>query len=549
MRHGSIILEIGYRLRPVLFITALLSCQSFATNGQFTNSARVNELIHQMSLRQKVGQLLIFGYAGTSADESLQRLVQEQQPGALITFGRNIQTLPQIAVLNHQAQIWAKSKSKVPLLIMVDQEGGNVARLKVRRSLPSALALGETKDLALIQQYGEALGQMMRDLGFNVNLAPVEDLSDPNSISFIGPRSFGGQPNDVGQSAFAFAKGLATGGVIPTAKHFPGHGGIVQDSHRETPKKLATLEELIEGDLVPFQKFANADFPRAVMMAHISYPQIDPSGTPAAFSPLFIHQVLRQKLRYDGLIITDDVEMSGANAAGPIEDRVVRAIEAGNDMVMVAWSVRRQLKAADALMSAVRSGRITETRINQSLERILTYKLQLDSQNKHGFRLADDETRLELLAEKVKRFNFLKTASGNKQLRGSQINRSALTIFASDPRFFSGFKQRYGQNVNFIRLTQQSQESLQEQLLSHPQQTFVYYASGAQTARWLNQLTGDVKKRIIVVNTNQAGAIDNRQSYSGVFQLNTSAPESGAWLAQFLTDPTADLKPFRIGEK
>lgn len=549
MRHVSIILEIVRLLRPVLLFTAFLSCQSFATNGQFNNSPRTEELIRHMSVRQKVGQLLIFGYAGTTADESLQRLLQEQQPGALITFGRNIQSLPQIAALNKQAQIWAKSKSKIPLLIMVDQEGGNVARLKVKRSLPSALALGETKDLDLIQQYGEALGEMMRHLGFNVNLAPVLDLSDPYSISFIGPRSFGVQPNDVGHSAFAFAKGLALGGVIPTAKHFPGHGGIVQDSHRETPKKLATLEELIEGDLVPFQKFANADFPRAVMMAHISYPQIDPSGTPAAFSSLFIHQVLRQKFRYDGLVITDDVEMSGANAAGPIEDRVVRAIEAGNDMVMVAWSVRRQRKAVEALMSAVRSGRISESRIDQSLKRIFAYKLQLQERDRENFKLVDDEAKLERLAERVKRFNFLKTANSNRQLRGSQMNRSALTIFASDPRFFAGFKQHYGQNVSFVHLTQRSQESLQEQLLQHPQQTFVYYASGAQTARWLNQLTADVKKRIIVVNTNQPGAINNAQGYFGVFQLNTSAPESGAWLAQFLTDPTADLKPFRIGEK
>lgn len=536
-------------MRPVLLFAALLSCQSFATNGQFSNPTRADELIHHMTLRQKVGQLLIFGYAGTTADESLKHLLEQQQPGALITFGRNIKDLPQIAELNRQAQAWSKSISKVPLLVMVDQEGGNVARLKVRRPLPSALALGETKDLDLIQQYGEALGQLMRHLGFNVNLAPVLDLSDPNSISFIGPRSFGVQPNDVGHSAFAFARGLALGGVIPTAKHFPGHGGIVQDSHRETPKKLSTLEELIEGDLVPFQKFAGADFPRAVMMAHIAYPQIDPSGSPAAFSPVFIQDVLRKKFRYDGLVITDDVEMSGANAAGSIEDRVVRAIEAGNDMVMVAWSVRRQRRAVEALLTAIRSGRISEARVDQSLKRILNYKFHLESRDHDGATLATDQGLLERLAEKVKRFNFIKTANGNRRLRGSQIGRSTITIFSSDPRFFAGFRQRYGQNVKFVRLTQDSQERLQEELLQHPDQTFIYYASGAQTARWVNQLTSEVKRRIIVVNTNQPGAINNAQVFSGVFQLNTSAPESGAWLAQFLTDPTADLKPFRIGEK
>lgn len=549
MRHFSIILEIGRQLKPVFIFALLISCQSFATNGQFEASSEIEGIIHHMSLRQKVGQLLIFGYAGTTADGSLLRLLRDEQPGALITFGRNVKTLPQIATLNRQVQAWAKQKTGVPLLIMVDQEGGNVARLKVKGSLPSALALGETKDLELVQQYGEALGGLMHDLGFNVNLAPVLDLSDPFSISFIGPRSFGAQPKDVGRLAFAFARGLALGGVIPTAKHFPGHGGIMQDSHRETPKKLSTLEQLSESDLIPFQKFAGADFPRAVMMAHISYPQIDPSGTPAAFSRIFIHQILREKFHYNGLVITDDVEMAGADAAGSIEQRVVKAVEAGNDMVMVAWSVRRQRSAANALLNAVRNGRISEARIEESLRRILTYKLQLERHENTAVKFANVERRLELLAEKVKRYNFLKTTSSNRQLRGSEIGRPAMVIFASDPRFYLTFRQSYGQNVKFVRLTRQSQDQLEEHLLQHPGQTFIYYASGVETARWLNQLTGEVKKRIIVVNTNQPGLIDNRQNYSGVFQLNTSAPESGAWLAQFLTDPTTDLKPFRIGEK
>lgn len=530
-------------MRAVLLFAALFSCQSFATNGQTVPSTNVDHVIQSLTLRQKVGQLLIFGYAGTTFEPNqtllspLQKLIKEQQPGALITFGRNIKTLSQIAHMNQQAQIWAKEATGIPLLIMVDQEGGNVARLKVHRSLPSALALGETRDPQLIEQYGEALGVLMQQLGFNVNLAPVLDLSDPNSISFIGPRSFGMQPTDVGLSASAFARGLARGGVIPTAKHFPGHGGVVQDSHRETPRKLSTLEELVESDLIPFQKFAEADFPKAVMMAHIAYPQIDPSGTPAAFSPVFIERVLRQKFHYTGLIITDDVEMSGANIAGTIEDRVVRAIEAGNDMVMVAWSATRQRRAVEALVSAVESGRISEARLEQSLKRILSYKFKLN-QKPYVFdpqKLAVEQARLESFAERVKRSNFAKTTLSNRRLRGSQTQRPTVTVLAADPRFYMEFRQQYGAKAHFEKLTPDSQEDLETQLLSHPEQTFIYYASGAQTARWLNQLTSEVKKRVIVVNTIQAGAIDNRQNYSGVFQLNTSAPESGAWLAQFLT--------------
>lgn len=526
---------------------------SFATNGQIDS---IDQTLRSMTIRQKVGQLLIFGYPGTAAQAPLKKLLQELQPGALITFGRNIQSLPQIAELNRQAQVWAKENSGIPLFIMVDQEGGNVARLKVRHSLPSALALGETNDPKLIESYGEAMGHLMAKIGFNVNLAPVLDLSDPKSVTFIGPRSFGRQPNNVGQIASAFSRGLAMAAVMPTAKHFPGHGGLAQDSHHMTPQKLATLDELSESDLVPFQNFCRSDYPRAIMMAHISFPQIDPSGTPSAFSPVFIQTVLRQKLHFDGLVITDDVEMSGANAAGSLEERVVRAIEAGNDMVMVAWDLKRQRRAAQAIFAALQSGRLSVARVDESVRRILEYKRRLDF-NRNNLQvsvaaqnLGQLQTRLESLAEKIKRYNFMKTANSNIGLRGSFVGRSRLTVFSSDPRFFGNFRGRYGSHLRFIRLTPTALEELETQMLENPQTTFVYYASGAQTARWLNQLTGDVKKRIIVVNTIEPGAIDNKQTYMGVFQINTQAPESGRWLAEFLTDPPSPrVRPFTISEK
>lgn len=512
--------------------------------------------MRSMSLRQKVGQLLIFGYPGTSAQAPLKKLIQDLNPGALITFGRNIQSLPQIAELNRQAQIWAKEKSGIPLFIMVDQEGGNVARLKVRNALPSALAMGETNDPELIESYGEAMGHFMTKIGFNVNLAPVLDLSDPKSITFIGPRSFGRQPGSVGQIAAAFSRGLAMAAIMPTAKHFPGHGGLAQDSHLVTPRKLSTLDELDESDLVPFRNFCHSDYPRAIMMAHISFPQIDPSGTPSAFSPVFIQNVLRENLHFDGLIITDDVEMSGANSAGSLEERVVRAIEAGNDMVMVAWSLKRQYRAVQAILSAVQSGRLSVARIDESLRRILIYKLRLDHNRKNleSTVLAQDlsrlQSKLEFLSEKVKRYNFMKTAATNTKLRGSFAGRATLTVYSSDARFFGSFRYRYGNHLRFVRLTPGALDALESQMLENPDAIYVYYASGDQTARWLNQLTADVKKRIIVVNTIEPGAIENLQNFMGVFQLNTQAPESGRWLAEFLTDATtSELKPFRISEK
>ena len=506
---------------------------SFTTNGQ---DVGIDSTITRLTLRQKIGQLLIFGYSGQTVETELKQLIHDEQPGALITFSRNIKDLNQIGSLNKVAQNWSKQQNGLPLMIMVDQEGGNVARLKMNSPLPSALALGETRDASLVEQYGEAMGRLMAGLGFTMNLAPVLDLSDPWIPSFIGPRSFGSRPVLVGEVAVAFARGLARGGIIPTAKHFPGHGGISQDSHRLTPRKLATLAELIKGDLVPFQKFAQADFPRAVMMAHISYPQIDPTGAPSAFSSVFIQSVLRQGMHYDGLIITDDVEMSGANAAGSVEERVVKAIEAGNDMVMVAWSAARQKRAEEALVQAVEANRISVERINESVRRVLKYKMMLPNVLATPAQTAQAKFNLENIAEKIKRFNFLTTARLNSRLRGVLSDRAAVTLLAADGRFYRNFRSRYSGPVQFIHLSPTAHEELEAELLAHPEKTFIYYASGYQTASWLNQLTADVKKQIVVVNTNQPGAIENSRGYRGVFQLNTLIPESGRWLAEYLTD-------------
>lgn len=493
--------------------------------------------------------MFIFGYSSKQADVQLKRMIEKDQPGALITFARNITTLDQISLVNQRVQAWSTAASGVPLLIMVDQEGGSVARLKVGTSLPSALALGETNDPALIRGYGQALGRLMAKLGFNVNLAPVLDLSDPQSISFIGPRSFGSRPDDVGSLASSFAEGLAAAGVVPTAKHFPGHGGIATDSHRVTPLKLSTLDELLTGDLVPFKHFARGVYPRAVMMAHISYPQIDPSGAPSAFSSVIIEDILRGRLGYDGLVITDDVEMAGASAVGSVEERTVRAIEAGNDMVMIAWSADRQQRARDAVLNAVHHGRISMDRINQSVRRILAYKQKLGVFPKPYETLAQLKSSVDSFSERIKRFNFAKTAKSNIPLRGYLEKNSPVTLLAADYRFFRNFENHYNGPVHFVHLRPDVREELERRLLARPNQLFVFYASGARTATWLNQLTPDIKKRIIVVNANQAGAIDNQRAFLGIFQMNTLAAEAGQWLARFLSEPKTDQNFVRIGDK
>lgn len=491
-----------------------------------------------LTLEEKVGQLLVFGYSGTKPENSLKALIDAFHPGGIVTFGRNITSFDQIRDLNQKAQEYS---GKIPLLIMVDQEGGNVSRLKVRPPLPSALAIGQTGDVQLAEEFGLALGEFLKTLGFNMNLAPVLDLADPLKSTFVGPRSFGNAPDKVAELARAFARGQAQAGVAPTAKHFPGHGGISQDSHRLTPRKLSTLEELQKGDLKPFSLFAASEFPKAIMMAHLAFPQIDESGDPATFSHKFIRDILRGQLKFNDVIITDDVEMMGAEAVGSLEERVVRAIEAGNDMVMVAWSPDRQKRAYDALIQAVKSERISEARIDESVSRILA--LKKSTSKKPTENLFDLDARLAKLSAKIKLHNFNESASHLKNLNGMFSDRPAVTIFASDPRFHSQFKKWYGKSARFVRLTPESKPVLEQTLRSSKSSTFIYYASGGKTARWINQMPVEPKKRTILVNTIQAGAIENRQNYLGIFQLNTLAPEAGSWIAEFLTGPAKPRSP------
>lgn len=500
----------------------------------------IDNTIARMNLREKVGQLFIFGFHGTQMSPRLQATLDNYHPGALIAFGMNVKTLSQIQELNRQILSHSRRGSSVFPFLMVDQEGGDVARVKIGTPLPSALALSETRSPRLIANYGRALGTLMSKLGFSVNLAPVLDLSDPRIKTFIGARSFGPDPKEVARMATVFAEGLEQGGVLPISKHFPGHGGILQDSHKVTPQKLTSLKQLTDSDLIPFRTFTEGPFVKGVMVGHISFPKIDPSDLPATFSSTIIHGILRNRMKFDGLVITDDVEMAGADAGGSVGERAIRAIQAGADMVMVAWTHRAQDEAFQAVLRAVQNGVISQSRLNKSLRRILTQKRSyLEMRAERGHELAAQPMsrsiqRLQILAEKIKAFNFKRAAFENPALRGFLADRKKLDLYSSDAGFFKTFRNVYGANTEFFRLTPNTLAAAGRRLARNEDRVSVYYVSGLRTARWLNRLPQAVKQKLIVVNTTPAGDITHQKDFLGVFHINTSAPESGAWLAQHL---------------
>ncbi|MCB0419434.1 MAG: glycoside hydrolase family 3 protein, partial [Bdellovibrionales bacterium] len=448
----------------------------------------VNQQLQQMSLEEKVGQLFIFGFNGKSYNSGIDQKLKNLHPGALISFSKNLGKPYQIARLNHQLQSKSVAYSHVPLLLMVDQEGGTVTRILSSPRPPSALALGLTKDPALARSVGQVTGNILRFLGFNQNLAPVADLSNPNEKNFIGSRSFGDDPLLVRKMVQSLSVGHLQSLVLPTTKHFPGHGGMIQDSHKTLPIKSITIEELKEKELIPFIPLARNPMLTATMVAHLSLPKIDPTGVPATFSKVIITDILRESLGYKGLVITDDIEMSGARSSGSVGQRAIKALIAGNDMIMVAWSYHKQKEAYNAVLTAVRNGVISEARVNESLQRILYVKQLLNLENQvspltmseadfqiHFRKLLSQQAQL---THRISRLNFQATLEKNDNLRSTLVPSQRVHFFSSSYSIYKNLAESLPNKVRFTRLKRKSPSPFLSMNQKMQNELLIYHVSG-----------------------------------------------------------------------
>jgi beta-N-acetylhexosaminidase len=501
-----------------------------------------------MTLEQRVGQLFIWTYPGTELTGRGKRWLERYQPGSLIVFSRNIRSRDQIAKFNSDLQNLAKSKFRAPLFLMVDQEGGTVTRLKSPVPLPSALAVGQLNDSEFTKKYGSVVADLLKELGFNVNLAPVLDISNPEKDSFIGSRSFGNDPEKVSQIAGAFAEGLSSGGVMPTAKHFPGHGGVVQDSHRAIPKKLSTTEELQDKDYVPFEEFAQSEFPRAIMIGHLSVPHIDPSGVPATYSSIVIGEHLRGKLKYSGLVITDDLEMNGASIDAHVSERAIKAFLAGNDMLMFAGTLRHQRLAFQAMLAAVKSKRVPEARLKESVLRVLNAKneMQLGPFVYNAAKATASLEEAEKMARQVLKKN-IRSAMHSTHANWPSVKRQTRVLVASsDRRVGNSFQKNFKGHGEFYGLSPATIKGVESEILKSRYAFAVFYVSGIQTARYLNRLNPEARAKVIVINTNHPGEIENRKSFLAVLNINSANPDCGSALAEFLSKDPRMREPTQV---
>jgi len=268
--------------------------------------------------------------------------------------------------------------NKLPILISTDQEGGRISRLPSRATkFPSNLIIGKKNSATLSYQIGSILGTEMKAYGFNMDFAPVLDVVTNPQNTVIGDRSFGSNPDLVSTLGVATMKGISSSGVIPVVKHFPGHGDTSVDSHQELPVSNATLPHLHSFELLPFVK-AIQNGASVVMMAHIKFPNVDPSGLPASLSEVFISDILRNELGFTGVVITDDLHMEAITKHYSVGDAAIKAVQAGADVVLVCHSLDEQEQAMNALVNAVKTGQISEERINESIKRIAMLKQHYD---------------------------------------------------------------------------------------------------------------------------------------------------------------------------
>lgn len=327
-----------------------------------------------MTLQEQIGQRLVTGFPGTELTEDFRRVVREEKIANVILFRENIADRAQLKRICAEIQQLVREATGHGAFITIDQEGGTVTRLPEDAvNVPGAMAIAATGDAENAYRAGLLTGRELRALGVNFDLAPSVDVNSNPKNPVIGARSYGDEPETVSRYATRMIRGLLDGGVLCSAKHFPGHGDTDMDSHLALPSVDKSREELEQTELAPFRAAIAAGVP-AVMTTHILFPQLEPGGVPATMSRHIMTDILRGEMGFDGLIISDCMEMRAIKDHFGTVNGVIAAMGAGVDLVFVTHDTLLGGEAARAVEMAVARGRLDAAEMEASANRILAYK-------------------------------------------------------------------------------------------------------------------------------------------------------------------------------
>lgn len=321
------------------------------------------------ALQEQVGQLMIVGFDGIELSARVRTMLATIQPAGTILFKRNVASAEQTYKLNQDAQ----SCVTTPMFRCVDLEGGTVDRLRDAVAHAPAMAeVAATGSKKVLRRFGRLLAEESRSLGFNTDFAPVFDLHSPESAKVLTTRPISDDPRQVTEFASEFLKGFKDENVVGCGKHFPGLGGGAVDSHFELPTIRKPWKQLWEEDLLPYRKLKD-DIPFA-MIAHCVYPNAAKEKLPASISRFWITEVLRKKIGYKGLIVSDDLEMKGVQKAVPIEEAAILAIRAGADLFLVCNNESLVWRTHYAVLREAERDKAFAKQVASASRRVLEFK-------------------------------------------------------------------------------------------------------------------------------------------------------------------------------
>lgn len=431
------------------FILFLLYLSGISQNPAFTvylNDSWVNSQLEKMTLQEKIGQLVMIEVYPDQSElhrGDIEKIIRQYKPGGiLIMKGNPTKTARWISSF--------QQTTSIPLLIAMDAENGAAFRMDSILAFPNAQAVGAIQNDSLVYLMGRAVGRQLREAGINMNFAPVTDVNTNPVNPIINFRSYGEQNDNVARKALAYAKGMQDEGVAAVAKHFPGHGDTRSDSHQTLPVLQHTVSRLDSVELAPFRLLINNGV-AGIMTAHISVPAFDPSGKPASLSAPVITRLLREKMGYKGLVITDAMNMKGVTV--PSGQAEVQALKAGNDMVEFVTNLPRTITAIE---TAIHNGTLTRQQIDEKCRRILAMKRWLNLHeskpvNANGVTERMNAPDIELEIRKLTEGSFTVLRNNNliPLMRLDTLRIATVSIGESDNDPFQKMVSRYTQADHF----------------------------------------------------------------------------------------------------
>ena len=356
-----------------------------ASQTRPTTTEEVQNIVDSMSLEEKVAQLFLvqpeaivdIGTA-TAAGDATKQAINKTPVGGFVYFSDNLQSEQQVQDMLRNVQKYSEDRIGLPAFLSVDEEGGTVARVASTgrfdvTDVGDMAKIGASGDVQQAKQAGETIGSYLFELGFNLDFAPDADVLTNPENTVVKKRSFGSDPQVVSDMSLAVAQGLAQHQVYSVYKHFPGHGATAGDTHQGYAYTDKTLDELKQSELIPFENAIqnNAEF---IMAAHISAPRVTGDDTPASLSKTMITDILRGQMGYDGIVVTDAMNMGAVTEQYTSAQAAVKALQAGADVVLMPEDFQ---EAYQGVLDAVKDGTLTEQRIDESVTRIVTVKVHM----------------------------------------------------------------------------------------------------------------------------------------------------------------------------